>query len=144
MPDQTPILSLPMIMPAQAQKHVTHNEALRILDVAVQLAVTNRTRTTPPASPAVADRHIVAAPAAGAWAGQDGRIAVFTVDGWEFVQPKAGWQAHVIADAQTMVFNGTAWEVPNASAAPTTATTFGVNATADATNRLTVSSPAVL
>ncbi len=144
MPDQTPILSLPMIMPAQAQKHVTHNEALRILDVAVQLAVTNRTRTTPPASPAIADRYIVAVGATGGWAGQDGRIAVFTVDGWDFVQPKAGWQAHVIADAQIVVFNGTGWEVPNASAAPSTVPVFGVNATADITNRLTVSSPAVL
>ena len=33
--DQTTHLSLPYIMPQQAQKHVTHNEALRDLDAIV-------------------------------------------------------------------------------------------------------------
>lgn len=32
-------LALPIMMPAQAQKHVTHNEALEKLDLVVQLAV---------------------------------------------------------------------------------------------------------
>ena len=36
--DQTPNLTLPYIMAAQAQKHVTHNEALRALDVIVQFS----------------------------------------------------------------------------------------------------------
>ena len=30
-------LQLPYIMPSQAQKHVTHNEAVRTLDALVQL-----------------------------------------------------------------------------------------------------------
>ena len=34
-----PVLALPYIQPAQAQKHVTHDEAMRVLDVIVQLAV---------------------------------------------------------------------------------------------------------
>jgi hypothetical protein len=33
--DQTPNLKLPYILPSQAQKHVTHNEALRLLDAVV-------------------------------------------------------------------------------------------------------------
>jgi hypothetical protein len=37
MPDTSHALSLPLIQPSQAQKHVTHNEALRILDAVVQL-----------------------------------------------------------------------------------------------------------
>ena len=61
MPDISPILSLPYILPAQAQKHVTHNEALRLLDVMVQLAVLNRNLSAAPALPAIGDRHIVAA-----------------------------------------------------------------------------------
>lgn len=36
MSDVSPVLALPYILPAQAQKHVTHNEALARLDVAVQ------------------------------------------------------------------------------------------------------------
>ncbi len=34
--DETPNLKLPYILPAQSQKHVTHNEALRALDAVVQ------------------------------------------------------------------------------------------------------------
>lgn len=54
--DHSPVLSLPYIQPAQAQKHVTHNEALRLLDLVVQLAVTSRAVSAPPASPNVGQR----------------------------------------------------------------------------------------
>jgi hypothetical protein len=139
--DRSPILSMPFIQPAQAQKHVTHNEAIRLLDVAVQLAVTNRTRATPPASPAVGDRYIVASTASGLWDGQQGRIAFYAEDGWEFVQPKTGWQAYILAEAQTAVYNGALWET---SAGFSTLPILGINAIADSTNRLVVSSPATL
>jgi hypothetical protein len=142
MPDETTILSLPLILPAQAQKHVTHNEALAQLDLIVQLAVINRTLTTGPALPSVGDRHIVASGATGAWAGQSGRIALYSEAGWQFTQPLPGWQAHVLAEGQTAVFDGLAWKTP--AEEPLTVTQLGVSATADATNRLTVSSPATL
>lgn len=35
-------LNLPYIAAAQAQKHVTHNEALRALDAIIQLSVLDR------------------------------------------------------------------------------------------------------
>ena len=44
----TPRLALPAIEAAQAQKHVTHNEALTLLDALTQLAVESRTLTTLP------------------------------------------------------------------------------------------------
>jgi hypothetical protein len=110
MPDETTILSLPLILPAQAQKHVTHNEAITALDLIVQLAVIDRTLTTAPALPSVGDRHIVAVGATGPWVGQSGRIALFTATGWQFTQPLAGWQAHVLAEGQTAVFDGLVWE----------------------------------
>jgi hypothetical protein len=51
MSDATSHLLLPYILAAQAQKHVTHNEALRILDGLVQLSVLDRDLTAPPGSP---------------------------------------------------------------------------------------------
>ena len=39
MPDTTTHLALPYILAAQAQKHVTHNEALRLLDGLIQISV---------------------------------------------------------------------------------------------------------
>lgn len=141
MPDLSPILSLPLILPAQAQKHVTHNEALRLLDVMVQLAVLNRNLSAGPALPAIGDRHIVATGAVGVWAGQVGKIAVYTVTGWQFFTPLSGWQAHVLAESITVVYSGLVWAAPPAQS---TAPIFGVNSTADITNRLTVQSAATL
>jgi len=142
MPDDTTILSLPLILPAQAQKHVTHNEALVQLDLIVQLAVINRTLTAPPALPSVGDRHIVGPAPTGAWAGQAGRIALFSQTGWQFTQPLPGWQAHVLVEGQTAAFDGLVWKA--VSDAPLTVSQLGVSATADATNRLTVAAPATL
>ena len=142
MPDDTTILSLPLILPAQAQKHVTHNEALVKLDLMVQLAVLNRTLTTAPALPTIGDRHIVAVGATGPWVGQAGRIALFTEAGWQFTQPLAGWQAYVMAESQMAFFNGLVWIA--LSDGPFTVGQLGVSATPDATNRLSVSAPATL
>ena len=43
-----PNLNLPLMQASQAQKHVTHNEALNILDTAAQLSVQSSSVTTPP------------------------------------------------------------------------------------------------
>ena len=80
MSDTTTHLGLPYLLAAQAQKHVTHNEALRLLDAMVQLSVLDRTRTAPPASPVDGNRHLVDSGATGLWAGWDLNIA-FWVDG---------------------------------------------------------------
>lgn len=58
--DTTPNLTLPYIMAAQAQKNVTHNEAIRALDALVQLSVVDRNLTAPPMTPNEGERYIVA------------------------------------------------------------------------------------
>jgi hypothetical protein len=98
MSDTTTHLGLPYLLAAQAQKHVTHNEALRLLDAMVQLSVLDRTRTAPPASPADGNRHLVASGATGLWAGWDLNIA-FWVDGaWIRLVPRTGWLVWVAAE----------------------------------------------
>lgn len=142
MSDTSPILSLPYIQPSQAQKHVTHNEALRRLDVLVQTVVIDRDRSDPPLAPAPGDCHIVAPGGTGAWAGQDGALAHHDGTGWQFTPPRPGWQAQVRADNGAVVFDGTIW----APQPPVTdnLTGVGINASSDATNRLSVSAPATL
>ena len=142
MPDETTILSLPLILPAQAQKHVTHNEALAQLDLIVQLTVIDRVRTTAPGLPAVGDRHIVAPGATGPWAGQEGRIALYTATGWQFTQALPGWRAHVLTEGQTAVFDGLGWTA--LSDGELEVAQLGISASPDATNRLVVSSAATL
>lgn len=69
MPDTSARLGLPYLMPAQAQKHVTHNEALVRLDLLTQLVLEARGAETPPASPADGEIHALGAAPVEAWAG---------------------------------------------------------------------------
>ena len=142
MPDKSKILSLPLIQPSQAQKHVTMNEALRLLDVMVQLSVQDRTRTAPPAAPATGARHIVAPGATGAWAGQARRVALWEGTAWAFFAPLTGWRAHIAAEAALATFDGVTWVT--IADAPLLVGQLGVAASPDSTNRVAVSSPAIL
>jgi hypothetical protein len=169
-------LNLPYLLAAQAQKHVTHNEALRALDALVQLSVVDRDLTTPPGSPVEGARYLVAASATGAWAGQSGKIAAFQDGAWSFLSPQTGWVAWVADEAAAIVFNGAGWVAfggggggggvtdhgaltglvdddhpqyhtngrGDARYTPINPATLGINATANATNRLSVSSAASL
>lgn len=110
MSDTSTHLGLPYLLAAQAQKHVTHNEALRLLDAMVQLSVLDRTRTTPPVSPTDGDRHCVASGATGLWAGWDLNVA-FWVDGvWLRLVPRQGWLVWIAAEQAFVVWNGSAWD----------------------------------
>lgn len=140
MSETSTILSLPYIQASQAQKHITHNEAIRRLDALVQPVVSDMDRTVPPAAPGNGDRHIVAPGAAGDWLGRDGTIAVREDAAWAFVQPADGWRVHVLALAADVVRVAGAWGVP----AMRTTDRLGINAAADATNRLAVSAEATL
>lgn len=146
--DQTPNLKLPYILAAQSQKHVTHNEAIRALDALTQITVADRNLASPPASPVEGSRYIVAAGGAGAWAGQSGRIAAWHDAAWMFYAPVEGWIAWIADEDIAVVWNGTSWTALSSggggggSVNPTPL--VGVNATADPTNRLSVSSPASL
>ena len=101
-------LALPCIEGSQAQKHVTHNEALGILDTVVQLTVLARDLTVPPGSPADGDRYIPAAGATGAWNSWDGHIAVYN-GGWSRIVPKPGFKAWVKAERLTLTYEDGVW-----------------------------------
>ena len=139
--DRSTHLDLPYIQPAQAQKHVTHNEALRLLDAVVQLSVISRTTATPPAAPGPGARYLLPAGATGAWAGQEpGTLALHDDGAWQFIAPQTGWRAWIAEEGRMAVHDGTGWAVPDLQ----NLDLLGVNTTADATNRLAVASEATL
>jgi hypothetical protein len=105
----TPNLALPYILAAQAQKHVTHNEAIRALDCLVQLSVVSRSLTSPPETPDEGSRYIVASGATGDWATQDAKIAAYQDGAWAFYTPKKGWLAWVASENVLVVYEGSGW-----------------------------------
>jgi hypothetical protein len=137
-------LGLPLLEAAQAQKHVTHNEALLRLDTAVQLSVLSRAAATPPATPGEGDRYLVAAAPTAAWAGHPGEIAAFTQGAWHFASPQIGWRLWCQDEELFLLYDGTTWRNLQGTPSLQNVALVGVNATADATNKLTVASAGVL
>jgi len=137
MTDTSPRLCLPYIQPSQAQKHVTHNEAMKVLDAVTQLAVLSAALTDAPATAAAGDCHLVGPDAVGAWAGRDGQIAVFDGYLWSYFVPKQGWRAEIAPEGRSLRFNGTAWVdalvLQNLEM-------LGIATTADSVNRFAVAS----
>lgn len=105
----SPQLQLPYIAADQAQKHVTHNTALRMLDALVQMAVKDRDLAAPPGAPSDGDRYIVAGSPTGAWAGHAGEIAAWQDGAWQFLTPREGWVSWVDDENVLVYHSGTAW-----------------------------------
>ena len=133
MSDTTTNLLLPYILAAQAQKHVTHNEALRRLDGLVQLSVLDRDLTAPPGSPADSDRYIVGSGATGDWAGWDLNVAMFTDGAWLRLPPRTGWRVWVEDEELLLVYDGTGWVGTTPSSLQNLAL-LGLGTTADGAN----------
>lgn len=142
MSDTTANLEMPYILPSQAQKHVTHNEALQRLDAIVQLTL-SAMLAAPPASPEEGECFAITAPASKEWGGRDGRIAMWQDGAWLYLLPRTGWRAWD-AQAQTLlVYGGDGWG-PAPLPANGSCQTLGVSTAADETNRLAVAAPATL
>jgi len=142
--ENTPNLALPYLMPSQAQKHVTHNEALQLLDALVQLSVISRKCAAPPAASAEGDRYIVAVGGTGAWSGWDSSIAAFIDGGWLRLTPRPGWRCWVQDDNALVAWSGSTWQTLGGKQSTMQLESLGVNTIPDTTNRLAVKSDAVL
>lgn len=141
MSESTANLQLPFLAAEQAQKHVILNETLLALDCMVQLSVASRTRALPPAEPENGARYLVAQNAGGAWEGHSAQIAILQDDVWRFYTPMAGWLMWVTDEARLLVLGATGWQ-PIVGVEQFN--NLGISTTADAQNRLAVSSPAAL
>lgn len=133
MSQTTPRIGLPLLQPAQAQKHVTHNTALQQLDAVVQLSLNGFSETVPPVAPEAGDCHGLGSGATGAWAGQDGTVALW--DG-------TGWRTWGRTEGELRLWHDDAWRAEPLQ--PRAAPRLGINTTADDVNRLAVAAEASL
>lgn len=138
--ENSPRHSLPYIMPSQAQKHVTHNEAIRRLDALLHLSVKSASITSPPAGPNEGDSYIIAPNADGAWQGQELRVAAFQDGAWEIISPEEGYLVWIEDTSTLNVWHASAWT----KVSQENWDQLGINTAADQTNRLSVASQASL
>ena len=87
--EETTNLKLPLLVPNQSQKEITHNEALVILDNLVNNGVKDKDLTTPPENPSQNDLYIVGVGASGQarqgtkyWVNDENCIYVFNMTSW--------------------------------------------------------------
>ena len=107
--NETLRLGMPLLQPAQAQKHVTVNEALMRLDALVNLVLQSTERKTPPETVVDGQCWAVPAGAEAEWSGESGHIAIAANNGWVFAEPKAGMRAFVIDRGVHAICTGDGW-----------------------------------
>ena len=92
---QSARLGLPLLSAGQAQKEITHNEALALLDAAVGAVAESVGDNVPPSAPEPGQCWLVGDAPTGEWAGQTGALACWTGSGWRFVPAIEGMQVWV-------------------------------------------------
>jgi hypothetical protein len=114
----TPRMSLPLLAAAQAQKHVTVNEALARIDALTHLTLVSASLTTPPVAAPDGALYAVPPGAVNAWAGQAGRLAIAVGGGWVFAPPRRGWRALVLDTGLPAIWDGTDWQMGAVTLSP--------------------------
>lgn len=91
---ESPVLDITYLVDEQNQAEVKVNELINRLEVIAALKILDRDLTAPPGTPSNGDVYIPAATATGAWAGEEGNLAIY-YDGWTFLSPYGGMKAFV-------------------------------------------------
>ncbi|MBB5716594.1 DUF2793 domain-containing protein [Sphingomonas aerophila] len=110
MSNVTARLGLPMLEAGQAQKELTHNEALATIDLAVWSSVEGAERNDPPAEPTAGKCWLVGSAPTGAWSGMTDAIAGWTAGGWRFILPVDGMSVWDSGRKLTWRWSGAAWK----------------------------------
>lgn len=101
---------LPMLTAGQAQKEVTHNEALVAIDRLLHPSVVSRRLAEPDPSPKTGDCYIVNEQAIGEWLGKSNVLASFNGFGWTYTSPRQGCLAWVADERSLFVYDSGGWQ----------------------------------
>lgn len=145
--DATPRLAFPYLAAAQAQKHVTLNQSLALLDGLVQTAVESRSTAAEPASPVEGAIYILPSGATGGdWdEAAAGAVFRFEAGAWASLPLRSGWLAYVKDEGVALVCDGAAWlDLGLALRSLANLERLGVGTSADASNPFAVKADAVL
>lgn len=137
----TPKLSLPILQPAQAQKHIIVNEALERMDAAVQLSIIGEV-SAPDAESTEGQSYRVGASPVGVFTGHEGDIATLGAGGWNFLTPQPGWVCWDMSAGQLHLFDLGVWRPLIDGSGPLDR--LGINTVSDLNNRLSVKADSTL
>ena len=118
---------LPLLFAAQAQREVFVNQALALIDGALNCAIEGEA-AAPPSAPADGTAWLVAPGATGEWAGAAGRIALRQAGQWLFVPVSDGMQVLDRSRQQIRHRIAGSWRAPGAPPVPSGGTVIDVQA----------------
>jgi hypothetical protein len=109
--------ALPLLAVSQAQKEITHNEALFRIDALLHSVVIDEQATPPLLVEADAGKcWLVATSATGDWSGRGGQIALWAGGSWRFQQPSEGMRVRQLSIGLDRIWSAGSWRsVPTVS-----------------------------
>ena len=125
----SPRFDLPLLAVAQAQKEITHNEALILIDALLH-PVAEGVNAEPPSlvTEDAGKCWIIGADATGIWVGRDDALACWTGSGWRYIAPVVGMAVIDRSDGVRFLWSGSDWQRAISIDAPMGGTTIDVEA----------------
>jgi Protein of unknown function (DUF2793) len=126
----TPRHALPELFVGQAQKEITHNEALARIDALLHPEIQAVLAVPPPALSDVDDGKcwIIGDSPSGPWAGRSKEIAVWAGGSWRYITPVKGMSVWHVADSKRLFYIGDNWIASPAIPSPAGGTVIDVEA----------------
>ena len=114
----SPNFAFPLLYSAQAQKEITHNEALVLIDALLPGTVVAQADDPGDFTPLAGEAWIIGNTPLSAWEGHPGEIAVYTEGGWRFARPVAGIRLLDRTANLVRRYDGSAWVASHAITEP--------------------------
>jgi hypothetical protein len=122
---------LPLLAVSQAQKEITHNEALARLDALVHPVFQDELNDPPlPTANDIGKCWLVASAPTAAWAGKARHIAYWIGGGWRHAAPTEGMRARLLPSRAEIIFSNGSWQKPVIVSNPAAGTVVDVEARA--------------
>lgn len=101
---------LPLLAVSQAQKEITHNEALILVDALLH-PVTESELSAPPIPPEadIGKCWLIGPTPTGAWQGKTHQIAIWIGGGWRYFSPAVGMRIRLLSEAVDKIWSGNSW-----------------------------------
>ena len=131
MPDDvTARHALPNLYVGQAQKEVTHNEALARIDALLHPVLVAKLAEPPIGLTTANDGEcwLINSAATGQWAGKSGQIARWSGGSWRFLMPVSGMTVWLASDAKRLFYIAGSWIAPDSIDGPVGGTIIDVEA----------------
>lgn len=126
---QTARFGLPFLAVSQAQKEITHNEALALIDALLHPVAQSELSAPPATTDAdIGKCWLIGTAATGEWAAHEGQLACWTGGGWRYSALGEGSRIRLLDISIDRFRSGGQWRVPPAIAEPVGGTVIDTEA----------------